>query len=76
MENCEENNNNNNYNTDNNKIVEEEETKSEHSDNSKQDEIEKIENATLQKKKRLMPKKGDFRMRAHINPLNDTPYPL
>eukprot|EP01017_Pseudomicrothorax_dubius_P031192 TRINITY_DN3957_c0_g2_i2.p1 TRINITY_DN3957_c0_g2~~TRINITY_DN3957_c0_g2_i2.p1 ORF type:complete len:302 (+),score=81.72 TRINITY_DN3957_c0_g2_i2:51-956(+) len=25
--------------------------------------------------KRLMPKKADFRMRAHINPLNDTPFP-
>lgn len=27
------------------------------------------------KEKRLMPRKSDFRMRAHINPLNDTPFP-
>ena len=37
-------------------------------------EIDSIENI-VQKKKRLMPKKADFRMRAHINPLTDTPYP-
>ena len=28
-----------------------------------------------EKKARLMPRKGDYRMRAHINPLNDTPWP-
>jgi len=25
---------------------------------------------------RLMPKKKDYRMRAHINPLNSTPFPI
>jgi len=38
-------------------------------------EIEEIEQNTSDKKKRLMPRKADFRMRAHINPLNDTPFP-
>lgn len=38
-------------------------------------EILKIEEESLQKKKRLLPKKADFRMRAHVNPLKDTPFP-
>jgi len=32
--------------------------------------IEKIDNLPK------MPKKADFRMRAHCNPLSDTPFPL
>ena len=28
------------------------------------------------KKPRLMPKKGEFRMRAHCNPFNSTKFPL
>jgi len=39
------------------------------------DQIEKLEQDSTQPKKRLMPKKADYRMRAHINPLNDTPFP-
>ena len=27
-------------------------------------------------KKRLQPKKGEFRMRAHCNPFNDASFPL
>ena len=29
----------------------------------------------LVKEERLLPKKKDYRMRAHINPLNTTPFP-
>jgi hypothetical protein len=40
------------------------------------DEISDLEAlATTKKKQRLMPKKADHRMRAHINPLSDTPFP-
>ena len=35
----------------------------------------KGDNNLEQPQKRLMPKKGEFRMRAHINPLSDTPFP-
>lgn len=38
-------------------------------------EISNIEDASTQNKKRLLPKKADFRMRAHVNPLKDTPFP-
>lgn len=37
--------------------------------------IKQIEENSMQAKKRLIPKKGDFRMRAHVNPLKDTPFP-
>lgn len=39
------------------------------------EDVKKIEEAALQDKKRLLPKKGNFRMRAHVNPLKDTPFP-
>jgi hypothetical protein len=42
---------------------------------SVEEEINKLEEHSTQTKKRLMPKKADFRMRAHINPLSDTPFP-
>lgn len=38
-------------------------------------EISNIEESSTQNKKRLLPKKADFRMRAHVNPLKDTPFP-
>ena len=39
------------------------------------EEIGKIEQEALKAKKRLLPKKADFRMRAHVNVLKDTPWP-
>lgn len=54
--------------------MEEEDKKSQEADISK--EIEAIEgNATQSKKVRLMPRKREFRSRAHINPLNETEFP-
>ncbi|EAR97720.2 tRNA (guanine-N(7))-methyltransferase (macronuclear) [Tetrahymena thermophila SB210] len=44
-------------------------------DNEKPDHSELEQSSTIQKKQRLMPKRGEYRMRAHINPLNDTPFP-
>ena len=38
-------------------------------------EISQMEQDSIQAKKRLLPKKADFRMRAHVNPLKDTPFP-
>lgn len=38
-------------------------------------EILKLEQESLKTKKRLLPKKADFRMRAHVNPLKDTAFP-
>jgi len=32
--------------------------------------------STVAKKQRLMPKRAEYRMRAHINPFNDTPFPF
>jgi tRNA (guanine-N7-)-methyltransferase len=43
-------------------------------DKSIDSEIEELEEGST-KKKRLMPKKSHHRMRAHINPLSDTPFP-
>ena len=36
---------------------------------------EELEALFLKGKKRLLPKKGEHRMRAHINPFNATPFP-
>ena len=38
--------------------------------------ISQIEQDALKAKKRLLPKKADFRMRANVNPLKDTAFPL
>lgn len=43
--------------------------------NPENEDIKMIEKAALEEKKRLLPKKGNFRMRAHVNPLKDTPFP-
>ena len=45
------------------------------SPNKEDSEISKLEQDAIQAKKRLLPKKADFRMRAHVNPLKDTPFP-
>mmetsp|Transcript_56549 Transcript_56549/g.64813 ORF Transcript_56549/g.64813 Transcript_56549/m.64813 type:complete len:300 (+) Transcript_56549:45-944(+) len=54
------------------KVAEPEEKQDEAS--SEDEEYAGIEGAST-KKRRMMPKKADYRMRAHVNPLNATPFP-
>jgi tRNA (guanine-N7-)-methyltransferase len=38
--------------------------------------MEQNDDKKIVKVERIMPKKAEYRMRAHINPLNTTPFPF